>query len=139
MKRLTVRTGVYQNGQHEVIAGMKCGVELKDVFDRLAAIEDILGDEYDLDRLRELKQADDEGRYGIPPVRLHQHIFRIFSGEIREETICDAMWEPFTPRPRWKVWVMGSGLPYYWNDVFGKTVFLTRAEAEAALEGIKNG
>ena len=34
---------------------------------------------------------------------------------------------------------MGSGLPYYWNDVFGKTVFLTRAEAEAALEGIKNG
>ena len=112
---------------------------LKNISLRLAAIEDILGDEYDLDRLRELKQADDEGRYGIPPVRLHQHIFRIFSGEIREETVCDAMWEPFTPRPRWKVWVMGSGLPYYWNDVFGKTVFLTRAEAEAALEGIKNG
>ena len=87
------------------------------------------------DRLRELKQADDEGRYGIPPVRLHQHIFRIFSGEIREETVCDATWEPFTPRPRWKVWVMGSGLPYYWHDVFGKTVFLTREEAEAALEG----
>ena len=110
-----------------------------DLYQRLTAIEDILGDEYDLDRLRELKQADDEGRCGIPPVRLHQHIFRIFSGEIREETVCDAMWEPFTPRPRWKVWVMGSGLPYYWNDVFGKTVFLTRAEAEAALEGIKNG
>lgn len=87
----------------------------------------------DLDRLRKLKQADDEGLCGIPPVRLHQHIFRIFSGEIREETVCDAMWEPFTPRPRWKVWVMGSGLPYYWNDVFGKTVFLTRAEAEVAL------
>lgn len=31
-------------------------------FDRLAAIEDILGDEYDLDRLRELVQADWEGR-----------------------------------------------------------------------------
>lgn len=29
---------------------------------RLAAIEDILGDEYDLDRLRELVQADKEGR-----------------------------------------------------------------------------
>ena len=28
--------------------------------DRLAAIEDILGDEYDLDRLRELAQADKE-------------------------------------------------------------------------------
>ena len=31
-------------------------------FDRLAAIEDILGEEYDLDRLRELVQADREGR-----------------------------------------------------------------------------
>ena len=30
--------------------------------DRLAAYEDILGDEYNLDRLRALKQADDEGR-----------------------------------------------------------------------------
>lgn len=32
-----------------------------EVVDRLAAIEDILGDEYDLDRLRELAQADREG------------------------------------------------------------------------------
>lgn len=58
MERLTVKTGVRQNGRYEIIAGMKCGVELKDIFDRLAAIEDILGDEYDLDRLRELAQAD---------------------------------------------------------------------------------
>lgn len=62
MERLTVKTGVYQNGKLEIIVGMKCGVEFKDIFDRLAAIEDILGDEYDLDRLRELKKADDEGR-----------------------------------------------------------------------------
>ncbi len=33
--------------------------------DRLAAIEDILGDEYDLDRLRELAEADREGRLEI--------------------------------------------------------------------------
>ena len=36
-------------------------------FDRLAAIEDILGDEYDLDRLRELAQADREGRCVVLP------------------------------------------------------------------------
>lgn len=30
---------------------------------RIAAIEDILGDEYDLDRLRELAQADREESY----------------------------------------------------------------------------
>lgn len=37
-------------------------VVTQEVIDRLAAIEDILGDEYDLDRLRELVQADREGR-----------------------------------------------------------------------------
>lgn len=137
MKRLTGRRDgrAYIVGCPDFALPKIAGLIIQQTVDRLAAIEEILGDEYDLDRLRKLKQADDEGRYGIPPVRLHQHIFRIFSGEIREETVCDATWEPFTPRPRWKVWVMGSGLPYYWHDVFGKTVFLTREEAEAALEG----
>lgn len=37
---------------------------------RLAAIEDILGDEYDLDRLRELAQADREGRIQVKPKML---------------------------------------------------------------------
>lgn len=36
-------------------------LKIPKVIDRLAAIEDILGDEYDLDRLRELAQADREG------------------------------------------------------------------------------
>lgn len=34
---------------------------------RLGAIEDILGDEYDLDRLRELVEADREGRCVVLP------------------------------------------------------------------------
>ena len=37
-------------------------MKITDVIDRLAAIEDILGDEYDLDRLRELAEADRDGR-----------------------------------------------------------------------------
>ena len=85
------------------------------------------------DRLRELAQADREGLCGIPPVKLRQKIFRVFNGKVYEEIVCSATWEPFTPRPRWKVWVMGSGFPYYWNEVIGKTVFLTREEAVAAL------
>lgn len=87
-----------------------------------------------LDRLRELAQAARGGKLGIPPVKLHQNIFRIFNGEIREEVVCDAMWEPFKPRPRWKVWVMGGGLPYYWDDVFGITVFSAREDAKEALK-----
>ena len=35
------------------------------IWKRLNAIENILGDEYDLDRLRELAQADREGRVEI--------------------------------------------------------------------------
>ena len=62
MKRLTVKSAVFKSGVYENMAGMVCGVELKDVFDRLAAIEDILGDDYDLERLRELVEADRDGR-----------------------------------------------------------------------------
>ena len=42
---------------------------LKNISLRLAAIEEILGDEYDLDRLRKLKQADDEGRCVVLPFK----------------------------------------------------------------------
>lgn len=42
---------------------------LEESIDRLAAIEDILGDEYDLDRLRELAQADKEGRCVVLPTK----------------------------------------------------------------------
>ena len=61
MKRLTERVdGVwraiceYENSPWPVVT--------QDVIDRLAAIEDILGDEYDLDHLREMMEADREGR-----------------------------------------------------------------------------
>ena len=37
------------------------------VYNRLKKIEDILGDEYDMERLRELAQADREGRCVVLP------------------------------------------------------------------------
>lgn len=89
------------------------------------------------DRLRELAQADREGLWH-PSRETAPKIFRVFNGKVYEEIVCSATWEPFTPRPRWKVWVMGSGFPYYWNEVIGKTVFLTREEAEAALRRKRN-
>ena len=46
------------------------------VYNRLKKIEDILGDEYDLDRLRELAQADREGRV------------RIIAGPKPREAVC---------------------------------------------------
>lgn len=38
-------------------------------YQRLAAIENILGDDYDLDRLKELVQADREGRCAVTPCK----------------------------------------------------------------------
>lgn len=38
-------------------------------FNRLAEIENILGDEYDLDRMRELVEADRNGRCAVLPVK----------------------------------------------------------------------
>ena len=54
MERLTIRT-------NEASISFECE-SVGDIVRRLAAIEDILGDEYDLDRLRELAQADRDGR-----------------------------------------------------------------------------
>ena len=51
---------------------------------RLCAIEDILGDDYDLDRLRELTQADKEGRCAVLPVKLGDSVrFAKIESEVR--------------------------------------------------------
>ena len=66
--------------------------------DRLAAIEDILGDTYDLDRLRELMEADKSERCVIlgakPDLRQGVNVSRCFivndDGEIIEDNVCSA-------------------------------------------------
>ena len=60
MKRLTERR---KNGAINV----RYATEHETAIHRLATIEDILGDEYDLDRLRELAEADREGRCVVLP------------------------------------------------------------------------
>ena len=44
---------------------------------RLCDIEDILGDEYDMDRLRELAQADREGRCVVLPCKIFDKIWNV--------------------------------------------------------------
>ena len=143
MKRLTIYEGRIAK-HNECEKYVPCGWctscdKVQNMVNHLATIKDILGDDYDLDRLRELVKADKEGRCGIPPVKMHQKIFRVFDGEIYEEIVCGAIWEPLTPRQRWRVFVMGHGMPYFVDEVFGKTVFLTRTEAEAALKAREQG
>ena len=60
MERLTERIG-------SVVINVKYATQHETAIHRLAAIEDILGDEYDLDRLRELVEADRGGRCVVLP------------------------------------------------------------------------
>ena len=72
MKRLTWRV----NGEARIMLNSIeiCGT----VADRLAAIEDILGDEYDLDRLREMVQAKREGRCVVLPCKIGDPVWRLY-------------------------------------------------------------
>ena len=67
MKRLTKRddTGHYITDKTAEMTWNSLSGEIRHrgyTVDRLAAIEDILGDEYELDRLKELVEADKDGR-----------------------------------------------------------------------------
>lgn len=110
--------------------------------DRLAAIEDILGDEYDLDRLRELAQADREGRCVVLPVKLHDKLYYVDKEQVRETEVesihnwTSGRWKLSTHTDRQSTHWIGYEIDF--NGI-GKTVFLTRAEAEAALRREQDG
>lgn len=52
--------------------------EFEALVDRLGAIEAILGDDYDLDRLRELVEADQDGRYVVLPCKVGSPVWRVY-------------------------------------------------------------
>lgn len=60
---------------------------LEKALDRLAAIEDILGEQYDLDRLRELTQADKEGRCAVLPVKVGDSVRFAKNPRAKHETV----------------------------------------------------
>ena len=87
--------------------------------DRLAAIEEVLGDEYDLDRLRDLVEADKAGRCVVLPCKPGDTVYMLsksFDDFFGERCI-----------------VICSQFRLSLISKIGKTVFLTREEAEAAL------
>ena len=125
------------------------------VYNRLKKIEDILGDEYDLDELREMVQAKREGRCVVLPCKVGQKVKvdvrtwgnvwnyktvengKFLIGEIvaitktKKQTLVkirvehNVSWKRPTRR--------------YPASAIGKTVFLARAEAEAALRREQDG
>ena len=133
MERLTERL---ENG----VINVKYASQHETAIHRLVTIEDILGDEYDLDELREMVQAKREGRCVVLPCKVGDVIYRISLSEskIYEFSVGREFWNGgrFTlfSHP-----VLGDGKIATCYEVieqkdFGKTVFLTPEEAQAALE-----
>lgn len=64
-------------------------VQATEMRERLKPIEDILGDDYDLDRLRELVEADRDGRCVVRMCKTGDKIYVVGSGKIVEAEIHD--------------------------------------------------
>ena len=109
---------------------LRAGTDLWEAVKRLAAYEDILGDEYDLDHLRELKKADDEGRCMVLPAKPDQTIYQWRIGDdCPSVSRLDGVQINADGEITYPIW---NG--YLTPGDFGETVFLTREEAALRRE-----
>ena len=129
MKRLTFEGNFCDIAMcDEVRGGSFCedgDCSQRKIWERLKAIENILGDEYDLGRLWKLAQADREGRCVMLPVKPGAPVWSIAFCKVDD----DGTEHPTGPWP----------FSLLMLDAWGEEWFLTREEAEKALEEIKNG
>lgn len=89
-------------------------------------------------RLRELAEADKDGRVVVLPCKVGDILYRVFAGEIFEHRVGSMKY--FAIQGRWDI----ETYPFFpcVESSIGKTVFLSREEAEKALEemeGKKDG
>lgn len=86
-------------------------------------------------RLRELAEADRDGRVVVLPCKVGDTLFRVFAGEILEHKVGNMRY--LAIQGRWDI----DTTPFcsYVESSIGKTIFLTREEAEKALEARKDG
>lgn len=91
-------------------------------YERLAAIENILGDEYDFDRLKELVEADRDGRCVVLPFRPPKTVYS-----------CSKRF----PIPEKAHYV--SAINILWDMDRGYVFGDTPEAAEAALKGEQDG
>lgn len=91
-------------------------------------------------RLRELAEADKDGRVAVLPCKVGDTVYSIFGAEVIEKTVDRVIINGYTT-PR--IWVdLGcsflSSVTTRWDLGIGKDFFLTREEAEKALEAMED-
>ena len=121
MKRLT------EQRDYPLTMSMWAG-ESKDlrIYNRLAEIENILGDDYDLERLKELVEADREERCVILPCKIGTPIYNV-----RRLNVSD---DDYRMSFHTELCVVSEKFKLNHLNCIGKTVFLTQEEAEAKLK-----
>lgn len=115
----------------------KC--ESPEVLAKAMDMEEILGDKYySVDRMLELLKADKDGRLVMPPCKVGDVVYGFHGGKTILPMV--AKWIE-TNTDGWCIAVQYAPmtLRFYRFSDFGKTVFLTREEAEKALEAMKDG
>lgn len=87
-----------------------------------------------LNRIRDLAKADKDGRLVVLPCKVGDTLFRVFAGEIFEHRVGSMKY--FAIQGRWDV----ETYPFCpcVESSIGKTIFLTREEAEKALGAMKD-
>ena len=93
---------------------------------RLADLESLCN----YDRLRELAEANKDERVVVLPCKIGDKLYRVFAGEIFEHRVGSMKY--FAIQGRWDI----ETYPFCpcVESSIGKTIFLTREEAEKALE-----
>ena len=89
----------------------------RDLYGRMKAYEDIAELCGGFDRLRELAEADKDGRVIILPCK----VYETDGVRVYEHTVREVIYET-------------AGGPAFDKNAIGKSIFLTRAEAERALQ-----
>lgn len=92
-------------------------------FDRLAAIEDILGDDYDLDHLRELIRADREELRSGPTLKVGDSVWQTDGVDVYKLKV--------------KRLIYDCGYIAFDAAAVGKRIFKTSSEAETAMAKAK--
>ena len=88
-----------------------------------------------LDKIKEWIKADKEGRVVVQPCKVGDTLFRVFAGEILEHKVGNMRY--LAIQGRWDI----DTTPFcsYVESSIGKTIFLTREEAEKALKEVEQG
>lgn len=103
---------------------------VRDLYGRLKAYEDIAELCGGFARLRELAEADKDGRVVVMPCKFGDKLYRVFGEEIQEFTVSNIKYMGL--QHRWSV----DTTPFilYAENLIGTELFLAREEAARAIQ-----